>query len=291
MRLSTHCSVTQLTSPRPVEQADMHLSHRLLNRELVKSTPITLGEFQTSLSKSRPPAGWGNRLGAQKPTNHFRAKFNCAYVAVAFSGGVDSTCLLHLLNQTTRESDDAELRNLSLLAMHVDHGFQKTSPQTAIACKTFASKRSIPYCTLKIPWWEPPYPPLPTGSGLEEIGRAARYRILFDAMTREGISVLLMAHHLDDQIETGLMRLARGSGIMGASGMRPVRRWGMGSITGAGSANEELERWFYGVSGMNRWVSRPLLEFPKVRTLSAMLYFPPFHHVVVDTLACNGQSE
>ena len=252
----------------------MLLSHRLFNREFVKSVPITLGEFQTSLSKSRPPTGWGNRLGARKPTDHFLEQNLTAYfLAVAFSGGVDSTCLLHLLDQVIRGSDDAELRNLSLLALHVDHGFQSTSPQMARACESFASKLSIPYRTLKIPWWEPPYPALPTiiqGSGVEEIARAARYNILFDAMTREGASVLLVAHHLDDQIETALMRIARGSGVIGASGMRPVRRWGMGSTKGAGSVNEEMEKWFYGVSGMSRWVSRPLLEFPKVRTLSAM---------------------
>lgn len=216
------------------------------------------------------------------------------FSAVAFSGGVDSTCLLHLLNQTIRESGDAELRDLSLLALHVDHGFQGDSPQTAAACESFASQRSIPYRTLKIPWWEPPYPALPTiiqGSGVEEIGRAARYHILFDAMTREGASVLLTAHHLDDQIETGLMRLARGSGVIGASGMRPVRRWGMGSIQGAGSANEELEKWFYGVSGMSRWVSRPLLEFRKVRTPLVTPYVSSIHHVLVGALACDSRSE
>jgi tRNA(Ile)-lysidine synthase len=267
-----HCSITLSTSPQPVEQTDMLLSRRLLNREFANSAPITLGEFQTALCKSRPPTGWGNRLGVQKSTTHFQANPDSEFLAVAFSGGVDSTCLLHLLNQTIRESDDVELRKLSLLALHVDHGFQSTSPQTAAACESFASKRSIPYRTIKIPWWEPPYPPLPRGStGMEEIGRAARYKILFDAMTRESISVLLMAHHVDDQIETGLMRLARGSGVIGACGMRPVRRWGMGSIKGAGSANEELEKWFYGLSGMRRWVSRPLLEFPKVCTQSVLL--------------------
>ena len=213
---------------------------------------------------------------------------------MAFSGGVDSTCLLHLLSQVIRESDDAELRKLSLLALHVDHGFQRASPQMAAACESFASQRSIPYRTLKIPWWEPPYPSLPTiiqGSGVEEIARAARYHILFNAMTREGISVLLVAHHLDDQIETGLMRIARGSGVIGASGMRPVRRWGMGSTKGAGSVNEELERWFYGVSGMSRWISRPLLEFTKVHTLSAMSYGSSLHHSLVGAPACDTRSE
>ena len=154
----------------------------------------------------------------------------------------------------------------------------------AAACESFASKLSIPYRTLKIPWWEPPYPTLPTiiqGSGVEEIARAARYNILFDAMTREGVGVLLVAHHLDDQIETGLMRVALGSGVIGASGMRPVRRWGMGSIKGPGSVNEELDKWFYGVPGMSRWVSRPLLEFPKVRTRSVTPYASSLHHILV----------
>jgi len=63
-----------LTSPWPVESTDMLLNHRLLKREFAKSVPITLGEFQTSLSKSKPPTGWGNRLGAQKLTNHFLEK-------------------------------------------------------------------------------------------------------------------------------------------------------------------------------------------------------------------------
>jgi len=273
----------------------MLLNHRLLKREFVKSVPITLGEFQTSLSKSKPPTGWGNRLGAQNLTNHFlEKKLTTDFLAVAFSGGVDSTCLLYLLNQTIQQSDDAELRKLSLLALHVDHGFQTTSPQMAAACESFASRLSIPYRTLKIPWWEPPYPALPTiiqGSGVEEIARAARYNILFDAMTREGVGVLLVAHHLDDQIETGLMRVAHGSGVIGASGMRPVRRWGMGSIKGAGSMNEELEKWFYGVSGMSRWVSRPLLEYSKVRTLSVTPYVSSFHHGLVDTFACDTRSE
>jgi len=87
------------------------------------------------------------------------------------------------------------------------------------------------------------------------------------------------------------MRLAGGSGIIGVSRMRPMRRWGMGSIKGAGSINEELEKWFYGLSGMSRWISRPLLEFPKVRTSSTALYVPQSHYLLVDTFACDGRSE
>ena len=65
----------------------------------------------------------------------------------------------------------------------------------------------------------------------------------------------------------------------------------MGSIKGAGSINEELEKWFYGLSGMSRWISRPLLEFPKVRTSSTALYVPQSHYLLVDTFACDGRSE
>jgi hypothetical protein len=74
-----HCSMAYLTSPRPAEQTDMLLRHRLLNREFTKSAPITLGEFQTALSKSRPSAGWGKTLGTPDPTANLGANFDSAF--------------------------------------------------------------------------------------------------------------------------------------------------------------------------------------------------------------------
>jgi tRNA(Ile)-lysidine synthase len=82
----------------------------------------------------------------------------------------------------------------------------------------------------------------------------------------QNIDVLLMAHHLDDQIETALMRQRRSKpahanarlSTTGLAGMRGCRRWGMGDRLG-----DEMR--FYGIEGMSRWISRPLLTFPKVR--------------------------
>ncbi|EGN99571.1 hypothetical protein SERLA73DRAFT_106177, partial [Serpula lacrymans var. lacrymans S7.3] len=81
-------------------------------------------------------------------------------------------------------------------------------------------------------------------------------------MTRTGANVLAFGHHADDQVETSLMRLARGTTEVGAAGMRRCRRWGMG--IGA----EEGELGWAGLEGMNRWIVRPLLEVRKDRILA-----------------------
>lgn len=65
-----------------------------------------------------------------------------------------------------------------------------------------------------------------------------------------------MGHHADDQLETALLRIARGSGTYGAAGMAPFRRWG------AGWDKEDPVQ--YGVLGLQTWLLRPLLRFSKV---------------------------
>ncbi|EIW79666.1 hypothetical protein CONPUDRAFT_137947 [Coniophora puteana RWD-64-598 SS2] len=128
---------------------------------------------------------------------------------------------------------------------------------------TNAAHLGVPHRTLRIPWGEAPYPRMPSpGQRIENIAREARYRLMFDEMTNHGSTVLAMAHHGDDQVETGLMRLARGTTKLGEGGMRPVRRWGMGGDT----KNGRLA--FVGAEGMRRWMSRPLLEVRKDRILA-----------------------
>ena len=82
--------------------------------------------------------------------------------------------------------------------------------------------------------------------------------MLFRGMSQVGASVLAVGHHADDQVETSLMRLGRGTSELGAAGMRRRRRWGMGV-----GADEHALGWA-GYQGMNRWMIRPLLEFGKV---------------------------
>ena len=80
-------------------------------------------------------------------------------------------------------------------------------------------------------------------------------------MTLTGASTIAFAHHADDQVETSLMRIMNGSGKLGASGMRPVRQWGMGE-------REDKPLTWSGVQGMKRHIIRPLLEVSKVRNNS-----------------------
>ena len=92
----------------------------------------------------------------------------------------------------------------------------------------------------------------------ENTARDARYHSLFQLMTRENIPAIAFGHHADDQVETALMRLGRGSTKLGAGGMRPCRRWGMGL------SSDENALGYAGYEGMNRWIVRPLLDVSKV---------------------------
>jgi tRNA(Ile)-lysidine synthase TilS/MesJ len=84
----------------------------------------------------------------------------------------------------------------------------------------------------------------------------ARYNLFWKWMREEDIGAIGIGHHADDQVETALMRLERKSSSLGARGMLPCRRWGMGN-------DNDLE--WLGYEGMNKWIIRPLLEVSKVR--------------------------
>ena len=111
--------------------------------------------------------------------------------------------------------------------------------------------------TRTIPWGQPPFPDRPQrGAALEEIARKARAAEFLLAMREHNLTCVAYAHHADDQVETSIMRIINWSKIWGASGMKPIRRWGMGDPNDIVSA---------GMQGMSSWVLRPLLDVPKVR--------------------------
>ncbi|KAI6109663.1 hypothetical protein F5141DRAFT_1215155 [Pisolithus sp. B1] len=176
-------------------------------------------------------------------------------VAVANSGGPDSTCLLFLLSRLNPPA--------SLVSLHVDHGLQPASADMAHRAAANATSMGVPHHTLHIPWGSPPFAcrPVP-GTPFENIARQARYHVLFRGMTHSGASILALGHHADDQVETSLMRLARGSTLVGAAGMRRRRKWGMG----LGNSTDDLA--WVGHPGMSRFIIRPLLDFPKDRILA-----------------------
>jgi tRNA(Ile)-lysidine synthase len=148
-----------------------------------------------------------------------------------------------------------------MLALSVDHSLQPRSSAVAELCRQFCKGLHIPSQTLRIPWSHPPFPDRPGNQGpLETVARRARYRLLFDAMRNNHVSVLAMGHHADDQVETLIMRLARTKPPGSPVGMRRCRRWGMGS------SSQNLD--WAGSSGMDHWVVRPLLDVPKVSVMS-----------------------
>lgn len=129
-----------------------------------------------------------------------------------------------------------------------------------LAAAQFARSLNIPHHASTIEWGEPPFPCMPTyNAKVESVARKIRYHLLLDMMKHERLQVLCTGHHHDDQIETALMRLHKGSTRLGLAGMRDVRRWGMGDhksyFDGLGWA---------GSSGMRSWIARPLLGIRKV---------------------------
>src|SRR5580692_9321387 len=128
---------------------------------------------------------------------------------IAVSGGPDSTALLVL---AARWAKRQKKRRPKLLGITIDHGLRSQAAAEAAAVKRLARRLGVPHRTLR---WRDKKPK----SGLQEAARIARYRLLARAATRAGYEHVMTAHTLDDQAETVLFRLARGSGVTGLAGM------------------------------------------------------------------------
>ena len=124
---------------------------------------------------------------------------------VAVSGGPDSLALLLLA--TAARPGEVE-------AATVDHGLRPGSRAEAEMVADICQRLGVPHATLAIEW------DLPPATAIQEQARKVRYGALARWMRERGLFALLTAHHLDDQAETLLMRLNRGSGVRGLAGMR-----------------------------------------------------------------------
>ena len=161
---------------------------------------------------------------------------------VAYSGGLDSTVLLHLLVQLARRE---ALPPIS--AIHVHHGLQPVADAWPEHCQRFCDSLGVPIQLARVR--------VDDGASLERAAREARYRVFVSALAAG--ECLLTGQHRDDQAETVLFRLFRGAGVRGLSGMAPSRALGVGELLRPllGVTRQQLEAYARG-QGLS-WVEDP----------------------------------
>jgi tRNA(Ile)-lysidine synthase len=138
-------------------------------------------------------------------------------LVLAVSGGPDSIALMWLIARWRR----AFVRGPRLLAVTIDHGLRAEAAREAREVKRLARALDLPHRTMR---WRGTKP----RTGLPAAARAARYRLLAEAARAVGATHVLTAHTSDDQAETVLMRMLRGSGITGLAAMaRETERDGL----------------------------------------------------------------
>jgi tRNA(Ile)-lysidine synthase len=156
-------------------------------------------------------------------------------LVLAVSGGPDSLALMWLAARWRR----ALSRGPRLIAVTVDHGLRPEAAREARDVKRLAQTLEVPHRTLR---WTGAKPK----TGLPAAARAARYQLLAKAARASGATHILTAHTRDDQAETLLMRILRGSGIAGLAAMaRETEREGL-------------------------WLARPLLDVPKSQLVATL---------------------
>lgn len=155
-----------------------------------------------------------------------------AAVCVAFSGGLDSTVLLHSFARLAAEPHSYRVR-----AVHIDHGLHADSARWRDHCERQAQSLQVEFSSIRV-----------DVTGIDEIGleaaaRDARYNA-FAKELRAG-EYLLVGHHADDQLETMLLALMRGAGVLGLSGMQVLEPFASGMLLRPlwDFAREELEVW------------------------------------------------
>ena len=134
-------------------------------------------------------------------------------ILVGFSGGLDSTVLLHLLCEL--------LPPERITAVHIHHGLSANADDWQQHAKTLCHSLGVRLISESVVVNK-------TGAGLESAARDARYKVFEEHLIEDGL--LLLGHHADDQVETVLFRLLRGSGARGLSGIPQTRAVGAGHL-------------------------------------------------------------
>ena len=141
---------------------------------------------------------------------------------VAVSGGADSVALLLSLNELIK----AEKLKFKLVVAHLDHALRRDSKADARWVKALAKELGYESRARRV---DVKALAVRSGDNLEQAARRARYEFLAEIAKEKRAAVVLTAHTMDDQAETVMLNLLRGSGMAGLSGMEPTRQLGEGS--------------------------------------------------------------
>jgi tRNA(Ile)-lysidine synthase len=171
-------------------------------------------------------------------------------VAVGVSGGSDSLALAFLLKRWT------DTKGMRLYAVTLDHGLRPESRTEALKVGDWLKDREIAH---EILCWEGQKP----ARGVQAKARMARYTLIQEWCSAQNIRTLFLAHHLDDQLETSLMRLEKESGLEGLAGMSAIKEWGsLRMIRPFLNLSKEKLRHFL-ISEGHPWIEDPSNDNPK----------------------------
>ncbi|WP_370263442.1 tRNA lysidine(34) synthetase TilS [Limnobacter sp.] len=163
---------------------------------------------------------------------------------LAFSGGLDSTVLLHALVKA----------GVAVQALHVNHHLQAAAQDWPHHCRQFCESLGVPLDVLDVTVNL-------NKASMEAQARNARYQAMGRWMQRKNFALLLCAHHQDDQLETVLIQLLRGQGLRGMAGMATIGGWPVGAT--ASTTYDDLK------------IGRPLLGLGR----QALEHYASQHHL------------
>ncbi|MFW9080423.1 tRNA lysidine(34) synthetase TilS [Pseudomonas sp. P2757] len=167
---------------------------------------------------------------------------NAPHWRIAFSGGLDSTVLLHILAHLAKFGPMP-----ALSAIHIHHGLQPAADAWPAHCQAFCDALGVPLQVVRVQ--------VQAGASLERAARDARY-VAFSSITQAD-DVLLTAQHRDDQAETLLFRLLRGAGVRGLSGMPAERPLGQGRLIRPLLDVTRAELEAYAQANQLKWIEDP----------------------------------
>jgi tRNA(Ile)-lysidine synthase len=201
-----------------------------------------------------PAADDAAPISAAEAKTLFAPLADASALVLAISGGPDSTALLVLAARWRA----ARKRGPKLVAVTIDHGLRAESAGEARAVGRLARRLGVPHRILR---WQGKKP----ATGLQAAARAVRYRLLAAAARTAKADRILTAHTLDDQAETVLIRMSRGSGLTGLCAMAQVSPLPVNDQESDQEPNRASEQ-------APIALVRPFLDVPKVRLVATLAH-------------------